>query len=189
MSIRNLDYLFRPKSIALIGASKTAQSIGALLAQNLIKGGFRGSVMPVNPKYRDIAGVTAYADIASLPSAPDLAVIATPPVAVPEIIRELGQRGTKAAVVISAGFGEVGGGKPLQQALIEAVRPYGMRIIGPNCLGILVPALGLNASFAHLSPIPGKLAFVAQSGAIVTSVLDWAQDRGIGFSHLISLGD
>ena len=189
MSIRNLDYLFKPKSIALIGASDTASSVGAVLACNLLKGGFGGTVMLVNPKHREIAGVPSYPDIASLPSVPDLAVIATPPETVPDIIGELGRRGSRAVVVISAGFGEVGGGAALQQALIEAARSYGIRIIGPNCLGILVPAIGLNASFAHTSPIPGKLAFVAQSGAIVTSVLDWAQARGIGFSQLVSLGD
>jgi acetyltransferase len=189
MSIRNLEFLFKPKSIALIGASKRDSSVGAVLARNLFSGGFSGTVMPVNPKHREIEGIATYPDVASLPTVPDLAVIATPPTTVPGIISELGERGTKAVVVITAGFGEVMEGKALQQSLIDAAAPYGIRIIGPNCLGILVPTIGLNASFAHFTPTPGKLAFVAQSGAIVTSVQDWAQARGIGFSHLVSLGD
>ncbi len=189
MSIRNLELLFKPKSIALIGASKRDASVGAVLARNLCSGGFKGTVMPVNPKYRKIGGIHTYPDIASLPTVPDLAVIATPPSTIPGIITELGERGTKAVVVITAGFGEVMEGQALQQSLIDAAAPHGIRIIGPNCLGILAPSIGLNASFAHFTPTPGKLAFVAQSGAIVTSVMDWAQARGIGFSHLVSLGD
>ena len=191
MSIRNLEFLFKPKSIALIGASKKALSVGAVLAHNLFSAGFDGPVMPVNPKHRRIKGVRAYPDVANLPETPDLAVIATPPSSVPGIIAELGERGTKAAVVITAGFGEIaeGQGQVLQQSLIEAAKRHQLRIIGPNCLGILVPGIGLNASFSHMSPKAGHLAFVAQSGAIVTSVVDWAASRGIGFSHLVSLGD
>ena len=189
MSIRNLQFLFKPKSIALIGASERGSSVGAVLARNLVSGGFTGTVMPVNPRHHKINGVHAYPDIASLPTKPELAVIATPPATVPDIIAQLGERGTKAAVVITAGFGEVGEGKALQQSLIDTAASFGLRIIGPNGLGILVPGVGLNASFAHANPTPGKLAFVAQSGAIVTCVLDWAQARGIGFSHLVSLGD
>jgi acetyltransferase len=190
LTIRNLEYLFKPKSIALIGASKTAGSVGAVLARNLFKAGFEGPIMPVNPKHPAIEGVLTYPNIQSLPITPDLAVISTPPEVIPGLIAELGQRGTRAAVVISAGFGESGEhGKELQQALLEAARPYTLRIIGPNCLGILVPGIGLNASFSHRAAAPGHLAFVAQSGAIVTSVIDWAHKRNIGFSHLVSLGD
>ncbi len=147
--------------------------------------------MPVNPKHRHIQGMRTYPDIASLPDTPDLAVIATPPESVPGIIGELGQRGTRGAVVITAGFGEAvkEHGRALQQALLNAARPYQLRVVGPNCLGILVPGIGLNASFSHVNAKPGKLAFVAQSGAIVTSMVDWARARGIGFSHLVSLGD
>jgi acetyltransferase len=191
VTIRNLDYLFKPRSIALIGASKTPSSVGAVLARNLFKGGFDGPIMPVNPKHQAIEGVLAYPNIQSLPISPDLAVISTPPEVVPGLIAELGQCGTRAAVVITAGFGESSEvhGKELQQALLEVAKPYLLRIIGPNCLGILVPGIGLNASFSHLAPAPGPLAFVAQSGAIVTSVVDWAHRRNIGFSHLVSLGD
>ena len=191
MTIRNLDYLFKPRSIALIGASKTPSSVGAVLARNLFKGGFDGPIMPVNPKHQAIEGVLAYPNIQSLPISPDLAVISTPPEVVPGLIAELGQCGTRAAVVITAGFGESGEarGRALQQALLNAAKPYTLRIIGPNCLGILIPGIGLNASFSHLAALPGHLAFVAQSGAIVTSVVDWAHKRNIGFSHLVSLGD
>ncbi len=191
MSTRNLEYLFKPRSIALIGASSRSGSIGSVVAQNLFQAGFEGPVMPVNPKRRFIRGVLTYPDVESLPETPDLAIIATPPRTIPGIIEQLGQRGTRAAVVISAGFGEALGaeGKALQQAMLDAARPYTLRIVGPNCLGLLLPGLHLNASFAHRSPDAGRLAFVAQSGAIVTSIVDWAHSRGIGFSHLVSLGD
>ena len=191
MTIRNLEFLFKPKSIALIGASGKADTVGGVLARNLLRAGFDGPIMPVNPKYRKIKHTRTYPDVESLPVVPDLAVIATPPDSVPGIIAELGHLGTKAAVVITAGFGEGGEhhGKELKQALLEAAKPHCMRIVGPNCLGVLVPGMGINASFSHVGAAAGQLAFVAQSGAIVTSMLDWAQARGIGFSHLVSLGD
>jgi acetyltransferase len=191
MTIRNLDFLFKPGSVALIGASKRPGSVGSVLAHNLVAGGFAGPIMPVNPKYDNIERLRVYPDVASLPAAPDLAVISTPPTTVPGLVNELGARGTRAVIVITAGFGESGEqrGRGLQQQLLEAARPYVLRILGPNCLGIMVPSVALNASFAHTSPTPGNVAFVAQSGAIVTSVLDWARARGIGFSHLVSLGD
>ncbi len=191
MSIRNLNYLFKPKSVALIGASTRPLSVGSVIGRNLLRGQFGGPVMPVNPKYTDVGGVIAYPDVASLPVTPDMAVICTPPNTVPQIIAELGQRGTKGAVVITAGFGEGGSehGETLKQEILDAAKPHLMRIIGPNCLGILVPNAGLDASFSPAAPAPGKLAFVAQSGAIVTSIVDWADERGIGFSHLVSLGD
>ena len=191
MSIRNLDYLLKPKSIALIGASRTASSVGAVLAKNLFRGGFDGPILPVNPRHRFIQGVWAYPDIDSLPLTPDLAVISTPASTVPDIIKSLGAAGTRATVVISAGFGETTGtgGHELQRAILDAAQPFNLRIVGPNCLGVLIPGLGVNASFAQTTPEPGHLAFVAQSGAIATSILDWAQTHGVGFSHLISLGD
>jgi acetyltransferase len=191
MTIRNLTYLLKPRSIALVGASKTPSSVGAVLARNLFKAGFEGPVMPVNPKHQAVEGVLTYRDVASLPVAPDLAVICTPPETVPGIVADVGKRGARAAVVITAGFGELADmrGAALQQAILDAARPQLVRVVGPNCLGVIVPEIGLNASFAHLTPKPGNLAFVTQSGAIVTSVIDWAEPRGIGFSHLVSLGD
>ena len=191
MSIRNLKCLFKPRSIVLVGASDEAQSVGAVLANNLLSGGFNGPIDLVNPQHRVIGGIRVHKDIASLPEAPDLAVIATPPATVPGIITELVQKGTRAAVVISAGFSETVGEEhhQLHQAMLDAARPSLLRINGPNCLGVMVPGIGLNASFAHTSPLQGHIAFVAQSGAIVTSVLDWAKSRKIGFSHLVSLGN
>ncbi len=191
MTIRNLDALFKPRSIAIIGASRRPGSVGAVLARNLFRGGFDGPIMPVNPKHEAVEGVLCYRDIDDLPLTPDLAVICTPPNTVPELVDRLAQRGTRGVVVITAGFGEGDdeAGMALRQATLDAARPHLTRIIGPNCLGILVPGMGVNASFAHLAPPTGRLAFVTQSGAIVTSVLDWAERRDIGFSHMISLGD
>jgi acetyltransferase len=146
--------------------------------------------MFVNPHLESLDGRTVYPDVQSLPESPELAIIATPPESVPALIAELGARGAKAAIVITAGFGEFGPhGKALQQAALEAARPYGLRLIGPNCVGVIVPRSGLNAGFSHLSPLEGDLAFVSQSGAMVTAVLDWAVPQGIGFSHVVSLGD
>ncbi len=189
MTIRNLDALLRPASVAIIGATDRAHSVGRKLTENLIAGGFAGALLPVNPKRSDVLGLTAYANVASLPQVPDLAVIATPAPTVPGVIAELAAAGTRAAVVITAGFGQSDGGAQLRRGMLDAARPSLLRIIGPNCLGIMVPGIGLNASFAHLTPQPGKIAFIAQSGAITTSILDWAYGRGIGFSHMISLGD
>ncbi len=191
MSIRNLDKLLAPKSVALIGATPKPGSVGAVLARNLFHAGFAGPILPVNPKYDAIEGVFAYRDVASLPTVPDLAVICTPPETVPGLIGELGARGCKAAIVITAGFGELGEGrgKELERAMLEAARPHLMRIVGPNCLGVMVPGIGLNATFAHVVPPKGDLAFVTQSGAMATTVVDWAMPRKIGFSQVVSLGD
>ena len=189
MTIRNLDYLFRPKSVAVIGASNRKGSLGAVLTANLLQGGLDGPVMPVNPKYAHVMSTAAYPDIASLPVAPDLAVIATPPASVPQLIDDLGARGTRAAVVISAGFSGTPEADRLKQAMLDAARPHLLRVVGPNCLGVMVPPSGLNASFSHIPARSGNIAFVTQSGAIVTSIIDWATVRGIGFSHIVSLGD
>ncbi|MDB5729029.1 MAG: family N-acetyltransferase [Noviherbaspirillum sp.] len=191
MSIRNLEYLFRPRSVALIGASKKPHSVGATVLRNLTEAGFAGTILPVNPKYDTIDGHQVYPTVASLPSTPDLAVICTPPATIPDIVSALGERGTKAAIVITAGLGAVKNqdGVSMKEAMLAAARPHLLRLLGANCVGLLVPAIGLNASFAHTGALPGKLAFASQSGALVTGVLDWAKSRGIGFSKFISLGD
>lgn len=191
MSIRNLDVFFRPRSVALIGASTRPNAIGHVIAQNLMAGGFEGPVMPVNPSHSAVGGVLCYPDVARLPVTADLAVICTPPGTVPGLIAELGQRGTRGAIVITAGFSELGNseGKALQAAILEAARPKCLRIVGPNCIGVISTPARLNASFAHLNAKPGSVAFVAQSGAMLTTILDWATARSIGFSHLVSLGD
>ncbi len=191
MSVLNLDKLFHPGSVALIGATDRAGAVGKVVLDNLLRGGFKGPIYAVNPRRPAIPGVAVYADVASLPATPDLAVIATPAAAVPGIITELGRRGTSAAIVLADGFRNPVGncGNDLQTAMLTAARATGMRILGPNCIGLLLPRIGLNTSFAHAQPIPGRLAFLSQSGALCTAVLDWANARGIGFSSFVSLGD
>jgi acetyltransferase len=190
MSIRNLQKLFNPASVALIGASERPGSVGAVIARNLRRAGFHGELMFVNPHLSMLDGQRVYPDVASLPRPPELAVIATPPDTVPGLVTALGAKGTRAAVVITAGFGELGArGKALQKAALDAARPHLLRLVGPNCVGILVPGIGLDASFSHLAPPPGEVAFVSQSGAIITAMLDWTAPRAIGFSHVVSLGD
>ena len=190
MSIRNLDSLFHPSCVALIGAGQDDESIGGVLVRNLFRSGFRGPILPVDPDHRSIGGVLAYPDIASLPLVPDLAVISTPREVVPEVVAALGASGTGAVVVVTAGFDDQApGGRELRQALLRSARPSLLRVLGPNCLGVMVPKIGLNASFAHLSPRCGDLALVSQSRALTAALLDWADAREIGFSHVVSLGD
>jgi acetyltransferase len=190
MSIRNFDKLFHPETVALIGAGARPGSVGAVVLRNLRRARFKGELMLVNPHHETLDGMRVYPDIASLPRPADLAIIATPPDTVPGLVAELGAHGTRAAVVITAGFGELGErGRALQQAALDAARPYLLRLVGPNCVGIMVPGLGLDASFSHLAPPAGEIAFVSQSGAMITAMLDWAAPRGVGFSHVVSLGD
>lgn len=191
MTVRNLEHLFRPRSIAVVGASDRPQSVGATVMRNLLDGGFKGSVWPVNPKYRAVGGQRTYSDVAKLPAVPDLAVICTPPAVVPEVIDALGTLGARAAIVLTAGLAleKTAGGRTLTAAMLDAARPHLLRILGPNCVGLLVPGVKLNASFAHTRALPGGIAFVSQSGALTTAMLDWALSRGIGFSHFVSLGD
>lgn len=191
MTIRNFDHLFRPRSVVVIGASAKEHSVGATVLKNVLQGPYAGAVMAVNPKYRTLAGIPVYASVKALPQTPDLAVICTPPATIPHLIDELGQHGTKAAIVLTAGLSraEDEQGHSLATAMLDAAKPYMLRIVGPNCVGVLVPSIGLNASFAHIQALPGKLAFVSQSGALTTAVLDWATSKGIGFSHFISMGD
>lgn len=191
MTVRNLDSMFKPRSVAVFGASNRAGSVGAVLMRNLIDGGFAGPILPVNPKSDAVAGILAYRDAASLPLAPDLAVICTPPPTVPGIIAALAARGTRAAVVITAGLARLADDRDvsLQTRMLETARATTFRIVGPNCVGLLVPGIGLNASFAHTGAAPGSIAFASQSGALCTEVLDWAKSRKIGFSHFVSLGD
>jgi len=188
MTVRNLNHLFEPSSVALIGASERSGSVGNVVLGNLRNGGFRGDIALVNPKYKTVAGLPCFAGIEQLPSVPELAVIATPAATVPELVGKLAQRGTKAVIVLSAGFGGEEGSR-LKQRMLSAAQPHLVRIVGPNCVGMLAPAIGLNASFAHLMPSPGHVAFLSQSGAIITSVIDWAKARNIGFSYLVSMGE
>jgi len=175
--------------VAVIGASTKPGSLGNLVVQNLQL--FRGAVHAVNPRGGVIAGRTVYTTISALPQVPDLAIVVTPPAAVAGVIAELGGAGCKAGIVLTAGFGEGGNaeGARRRHALLMAAQPHLFRIIGPNCLGVIVPSLGLNASFARTSANPGTVALVAQSGAVASALLDWARPRGIGFSHVVTLGD
>jgi len=184
VSIRNLDLMFDPRSVAVIGASDRPASVGATVWRNLRDGGFEGPRWAVNPGRSQVGGEAAFASVAALPAAPDLAVICTPAASVPGLIAELGERGTRAAVVLSAGLDAA-----QHEAMQRAAGRHLLRILGPNCVGLLSPHARLNASFAHTGALAGSLAFVSQSGALVTAMLDWAAGRGIGFSHCISLGE
>ena len=183
MSIRNLEFLFSPRSVAVIGASDRPGSVGATVWSNL-SAGFKGDLMAVNPRLDTLGGRPSFRSVEALPQPPDLAVICTPAASVPGLIAELGAKGTRAAVVVTAGLTA-----EQKQAMLDAARQYTLRILGPNCIGMLVPHLGLNASFAHANAAPGPIAFVSQSGALVTAMLDWANSRQIGFSHFVSLGE
>ncbi|MFZ5548684.1 MAG: GNAT family N-acetyltransferase [Pseudomonadota bacterium] len=184
MTIRNLDPLLKPRSVAVIGASLRPGSVGATVWRNLSSGGFEGPLHAVNARPGALGDTPSYTRVEALPEAPDLAVICTPPATVPGLIAALGALGTRAAVVITAGLSA-----EQRQQMLDAARPHLLRVLGPNCIGLLTPQLGLNASFAHAHGLPGDIAFVSQSGALVTAVLDWANARRIGFSHMVSLGE
>jgi acetyltransferase len=184
MTVRHLEYLLNPRSVAIIGASPRAGSVGLITARNMLSGGFSGPIWMVNPKHKSINGRECHASIDALPAAPDLAVIVTPPGTVPQLIGELGAKGTRAAVVITAGVRN-----DLKTAMLQASQPHLLRVQGPNCLGLMLPRIGLNASFSHCAALPGDLAFLSQSGALITAIVDWARGRSVGFSHVVSLGD
>lgn len=183
MTIRNLEKLLNPASVALIGASRDEHSVGLWLARNLARD-FKGRLDFVNPRHDEIEGRRCFKSVDELPAAPDLAVIATPPTVIPGLITELGRKGTRAVIVVAAGVRS-----ELIPHMLEASRPFTLRIQGPNCLGLMVPGIGLNASFSHIPAPAGDLAFVSQSGALITGIVDWAASRRIGFSHVVSLGD
>ena len=187
-----LDAVFRPKSVAVIGASNREGSVGNAIFKNILLSGYQGTLYPVNPKAPSIAGVRAYPTIYSLPEAVDLAVIIIPAELVPEALEQCGRKGVRGVVVVSAGFKEVGPeGAALEKQAVEIARSYGMPLIGPNCLGVINtdPDIALSASFARAMPKPGNIAFVSQSGALCAGILDYARGRDIGFSKFISFGN
>jgi acetyltransferase len=189
MARHYLEHLFSPKSIAVFGASELPDSVGGRIYQNLLEGGFQGPIYPINPKYQLIRDQVCFSSIEEVKEHVDLAIIATPAATVPHIIRACGQQGVKAAIVISAGFGEQeGAGRMLERALLDEAKHYGLRILGPNCLGLMRPSVGLNATFSNNVAEPGSLALVSQSGALCTAILDWASAHRIGFSTMVSLG-
>ena len=189
MSVRHLQSFRHPASVAVFGATEREGAIGSVLMRNILAGGFAGRVWGVNPKLGNAHGAPCYPSVAELPEAPELAIIATPFDTAAGIVDALGARGTRAVVVISAAMGEREAVIAGKATLLAAAQRHGVRIVGPNCLGIMSPLAGLNATFSHLGAVPGRLAFLAQSGAIVTSMMDWAESRGIGFSQVVSLGD
>jgi acetyltransferase len=185
----SLDVFFKPASVAVIGATESPGSVGRTIVTNLIASPFGGTVYPVNPKRPSVLGIRAYKSIAEVPDTVDLAVIVTPAPTVPGIIAECVAAGVKGAIVISAGFKEVGAeGVELERRLLEEARKGRMRIVGPNCLGVMSPLTGLNATFAQAMARPGSVAFLSQSGALLTAVLDHALREQIGFSAFASLG-
>jgi len=185
----NLDKIFDPKSIALVGASDEKSSVGYLLMKNLIDLGYQGKVYPVNIRKNEILGLKAYNNVDELPEIVDLAVIATPSNTVPDIVEQCGKAGIIGIIIISAGFKEVGSeGKALEEKILEVKKKYNLRIIGPNCLGIIRPTINLNATFIKKMPKPGKIAFISQSGALGTAILDLATHENLGFSNFVSVG-
>lgn len=187
--VHPLDPIFSPKVVAVIGATETRGSVGRTVFQNLGRGGFEGTVYPVNPKRSSVLCVKAYPTIASVPEKVDLAVITTPAVTVPGLIRECVAAGVPGAIIISAGFKETGpAGAELERQVMEEARKGKMRLIGPNCLGVMVPCKGLNATFASTIARPGSVGFISQSGALCTAILDWSLRENVGFSSFVSIG-
>lgn len=184
-----LDCIFHPRSVAVIGASEREGSVGRTLLWNLIRSPFGGTVFPVNPQRHSILGIKSYPNIASVPEVVDLVIIATPAATVPQVIRECVAVGVKGAIIVSAGFKEIGeAGAALEQEVLAEARRGGMRIIGPNCLGVMNPLVGLNATFAGSVARAGNVAFISQSGALCTSILDWSLGENVGFSAFVSIG-
>src|SRR5215207_5353148 len=187
MSTYRLDKLFAPRSVALVGASHRDGSLGRIILRNLREGGFPGVIHLVNPRYAEIDGVACVPRIEDLPDVPDLVVITAPPLTVPGVAAAAGAKDVGAAIIITAGLGH-GPGSLADVARLEA-RKHGLRLVGPNCLGILAPRAKLNASFTARNAAPGDLALISQSGAIAAGLVEWAAARNVGFSGVVSLGD
>ncbi len=184
-----LDAIFRPRSVAVIGATEKAGSVGRTIVSNLIGSPFGGTVFPVNPKRSSVLGIKAYPTLADIPDAVDLAVIVTPAPTVPDLIAECAEKGVRGAIIISAGFREVGSaGAELERRILDEARRAAIRVVGPNCLGVMNPVDGLNATFAAGMAMPGSVGFISQSGALLTAVLDWSAREEVGFSSVVSLG-
>ena len=184
-----LDKIFQPKSIAVIGASNKEGSVGFALMKNLLKGGFKGEIFPVNLRHNQIQGIACYKSVLKIPEPVDMAIIATPANTVSKVLAECGKVKISGVVILSAGFKEAGEkGNELYQQILRTARKNRIRIIGPNCVGFINPSLGINASFLSRMALPGKIAFISQSGALNASILDWSVDQNVGFSHFVSVG-
>ena len=185
-----LEAIFAPQSVAIVGASPDPSKLGHRVLRNVVDNGYRGRLFPIHPTASAVLDLPAYPSIAAVPEPIELAVVVVPPQAVLAVVEECGKRGVQGLVVITAGFKEVGGaGKDLERKLVDLVRRYRMRMVGPNCLGIIDTTTPLNASFAALMPNRGEIAFMSQSGALCTAILDWSKNEGIGFSRFVSLGN
>src|SRR6266404_1951802 len=187
MSTYRLRNLFSPRSVALVGASPRQRSVGRAILGNIHKAKFKGEFGLVNPYYAEIDGLATVDHLGKLPFVPELVAIAAPATAVADIVDEAGKRGAAGALIITAGLGH--GAGSLAEAAERAAQKYGMRLIGPNCLGIMMPSVALNASFSAHMPGPGNLALISQSGAIAAGMVDWAAQRAVGFSGIVSIGD
>ncbi|MGA8595721.1 MAG: CoA-binding protein, partial [Bryobacteraceae bacterium] len=184
-----LDVFFKPKSVAVIGATEKAGHVGRAILWNLISSPFGGTVYPVNSKRAAVLGIRAYPSISAVPERVDLAVVVTPAESVPQVIRECAGAGVAGAVIISAGFRETGSrGLELEMEMLDAARRGGIRLIGPNCLGVMCPVNGFNATFAPAMAQSGSVALISQSGAICTALLDWSLREKVGFSAFVSVG-
>ncbi len=189
VSGQTLDAFFRPRNVAVIGATERPGSVGRTILWNLISSPFGGAVLPVNPKRASVLGLKAYPSIREAMGEIDLAVVATPAATVPAVIAECADAGVKAAIIVSAGFREAGpSGVELENRVLAEARRGRMRIIGPNCLGVMCPITGLNATFANAMARPGNVGFISQSGALCTAILDWSFREAVGFSAFISIG-
>ena len=188
----HIDSIINPKSIAVVGATNRQGSVGQAIFHNLILSGYQGVLYPVNPNAKSISSIKAYPSLSEIPDEIDLVVIVVPTKAVNSVLIDAGNKGVKGVVVITAGFKEIGGeGIELEAQLKETAQKHNISIIGPNCLGVINTKadISMNASFATKMPKPGNIAFISQSGALCTSVLDYAEGRNIGFSKFISFGN
>jgi len=189
MKFEKLNRMFNPKTVGVIGASNQEGSVGHSLMKNMLGSGFNGTIYPINPKHPNIHGVKTYPSVSKVPDRLDLAIIATPAKTVPGIVEECGKNHVAGIEIISAGFSEAGKeGTLMSEQILKIAREYGMRVLGPNCLGFIKPSLKLNASFANKMALPGNVAFISQSGALCTAILDWSVKNHVGFSHFVSIG-
>ncbi|MBL8224657.1 MAG: bifunctional acetate--CoA ligase family protein/GNAT family N-acetyltransferase [Chromatiales bacterium] len=189
MSPAPLKSLFAPRSVVLVGASSTPGSLGTVVLANLRAAGFAGPLYLVNPRHAEIGGTPCYPSVRDVPGAPDLAIVVTPSHTVADVVGDCGERGVRGVIVMSAGFREAGdGGRALERAVVDRARRYGLRILGPNCLGVIRTSIGFNGTFSGANALPGRIGLISQSGALCTAILDWARANGVGFSSVISTG-
>jgi acetyltransferase len=192
VSTRYLESLFNPDSIVVVGASERSDNLGGMVLRNLLAGGYPGKLWAINRHpYDNVHGVLCVRKLSQIPERTDLAIVCTPPATVPKMVRKLGEAGVRTAIVMTGGMSRSHSktGQPLMYSVRKAARESGIRVLGPNTIGLMVPARKLNATYAHMGAIPGKVAFIGQSGTIASSIIDWAFARGVGFSYFLTLGD